>query len=87
MRFALENIHFPADEQALLQARRRLVFEELLTLQIGLLRLKARARTQTAAQMNQDDSEAFFALLPFSPPVHNGALFQNACVICVLKHR
>lgn len=67
VRFALENIHFPADEQALLQARRRLVFEELLTLQIGLLRLKARARTQTAAQMNQDDSEAFFALLPFSP--------------------
>lgn len=67
VRFALKNIHFPADEQALLQARRRLVFEELLTLQIGLLRLKARARTQTAAQMNQDDSEAFFALLPFSP--------------------
>lgn len=67
VRFALKNIHFPADDQALLQARRRLVFEELLTLQIGLLRLKARARTQTAAQMNQDDSEAFFALLPFSP--------------------
>ena len=67
VRFALENIHFPADEQALLRARRRLVFEELLTLQIGLLRLKARARTQTALRVTQDNSEAFFALLPFSP--------------------
>lgn len=67
LRFAMENIHFPADEEALLHARRRLVFEELLTLQLGLLRLKARTRTQTALQAVQDYSEAFFALLPFSP--------------------
>lgn len=67
LRFAMENIHFPADEEALLRARRRLVFEELLTLQLGLLRLKARMRTQTALQAVQDYSEAFFALLPFSP--------------------
>lgn len=67
LRFAMENIHFPADEEALLRARRRLVFEELLTLQLGLLRLKARTRTQTALQAVQDYSEAFFALLPFSP--------------------
>lgn len=67
LRFAMENIHFPADEEALLRARRRLVFEELLTLQLGLLRLKARTRTQTALQAVQDYSEAFFAFLPFSP--------------------
>lgn len=67
VRFAIENIHFPADDESLQRARRRLVFEELLTLQLGLLRLKARTRTQTAAQAAQDYSEAFFALLPFSP--------------------
>lgn len=67
LRFAMENIHFPADEEALLRARGRLVFEELLTLQLGLLRLKARTRTETALQAVQDYSEAFFALLPFSP--------------------
>lgn len=67
LRFALENIHFPADEEALLRARRRLVFEELLTLQLGLLRLKARTRVRTAARAVRDSSEDFFALLPFSP--------------------
>lgn len=67
VRFAIENIHFPADDESLQRARRRLVFEELLTLQLGLLRLKARTRTQTAVQAAQDYSEAFFALLPFSP--------------------
>ena len=38
-RYALDNIHFPADHRALSVARRRLVFEELLLLQLGLLRL------------------------------------------------
>ncbi len=32
-RYALDNIHFPADHRALSVARRRLVFEELLLLQ------------------------------------------------------
>lgn len=67
LRFAIENIHFPADEEALQCARRRLVFEELLTLQLGLLRLKARARKQTSARASTDYSSDFYALLPFSP--------------------
>lgn len=67
LRFAIENIHFPADEEALKRARGRLVFEELLTLQLGLLRLKARARKQTAVRAAQDFSRDFFALLPFAP--------------------
>lgn len=67
LRFAVENIHFPADHRALTRARERLVFEELLTLQLGLMRLKARARTQTALRVEQDYSEAFFTMLPFAP--------------------
>ncbi len=66
-RFALENIHFPASHMNLAVARRRLVFEELLLLQLGLLRLKGRTRAETGAVMEQDYSEEFFALLPFSP--------------------
>jgi ATP-dependent DNA helicase RecG len=38
--YALENIHYPADARRLREARYRLVFEELLTLQTGLLTLK-----------------------------------------------
>lgn len=67
LRFAVENIHFPADHEALVRARERLVFEELLTLQLGLMRLKARTRTQTALRAEWDYSEAFFAQLPFAP--------------------
>lgn len=42
LRFALQNIHFPKDQQALEQARRRLKFEELFLLQLSLLRQKYR---------------------------------------------
>ncbi|HKW79089.1 MAG TPA: ATP-dependent DNA helicase RecG [Candidatus Limnocylindria bacterium] len=34
---ALREVHFPSDENALAAARRRLAFDELLTLQLGLL--------------------------------------------------
>ena len=38
--FAVENIHFPIDNDSFFQARRRLVFEELFMLQLSLLRIK-----------------------------------------------
>ncbi len=38
--FAYENIHFPQNETALSIAKKRLVFEELLFLQLGLLGLR-----------------------------------------------
>ena len=34
--YALENIHFPQEKQKLLEAKYRLIFDELLTLQTGL---------------------------------------------------
>ncbi len=63
---AIYNIHFPCDNDALAAARRRLVFEELLVLQLGLLRLKGRARTATAVKIELDETAAFAALLPFT---------------------
>lgn len=38
--FAYENIHFPSNEEALTISRKRLIFEELLFLQLGLLGLR-----------------------------------------------
>ncbi len=38
--FALENIHFPQDQRHVLMSRFRLIFEELFTLQTGLLYIK-----------------------------------------------
>ena len=40
--YALRNVHFPADEEALAVARRRLVFEELFTLSCGMAFLRRR---------------------------------------------
>ncbi len=65
-RYALENIHFPADNTALATARRRLIFEELFVLQLGLLGLTNPARTQTGICISRDYSNEFAALLPFT---------------------
>lgn len=65
-RRALQQIHFPDDRVSLGEARRRLAFEELLVLQLGLLRLKGRNREDNAARMVIDDTAAFEKLLPFT---------------------
>ncbi len=62
---ALRNIHFPSDRETLDRARRRLVFEELLMMQLGLLRLKGRTRGETAAVVETDYTDEFARLLPF----------------------
>ena len=66
--FALRSIHFPPDHAALAEARRRLVFEELLLLQLGLLHLKGRSRAETGPAVSADHSPEFWELLPFAPP-------------------
>lgn len=63
---ALENIHFPESQSALQEARKRLVFEELLFLQLGLQVLKYRSRTSTQIQMKRDFTKEFQSLLPFT---------------------
>lgn len=67
LRFALEHIHFPASMEDLKTARKRLVFEEFLMLQLGLSQLKSRGRTENHYMLEQDDPEPFFSLLPFTP--------------------
>ncbi len=62
---ALRCIHSPESEDLLSEARRRLIFEELFLLELGLLRLRSKARKSTALSMKKDYSEDFFSLLPF----------------------
>ncbi len=42
IRYAIENIHYPSDRKRLMEAKYRLIFEELLFLQTGLLAIKRR---------------------------------------------
>ncbi len=65
-RYALENIHCPADHESLETARRRLVFEELLLLQLGLLGIKGRSLTTTGVRISQSYTNEFCATLPFT---------------------
>lgn len=65
-RYALENIHFPTDGEALKTARRRLIFEELFLLQLGLFRLKSPAKTTTSIAVTTDYTAEFARHLPFA---------------------
>ncbi len=62
---ALRNIHFPKSEDMLSEARRRLIFEELFLLELGLLRMKTKSRQSTALSMEKDYTDEFRSLLPF----------------------
>ncbi|WP_028510114.1 ATP-dependent DNA helicase RecG [Ruminococcus sp. NK3A76] len=63
--YALENIHFPKDMNTCAIAKKRLVFDELLTLSLGMRLLKSRSREQSGCVMKQCDITEFYSSLPF----------------------
>ncbi len=64
---AMRNIHFPNSFELLAAARKRLIFEELLTLQLGLMKLKSKKRRESHIRIINDFTQEFLHLLPFSP--------------------
>lgn len=66
IRFALQNIHFPKDQDALAKASYRLKFEELFLLQLSLLKQKyIRSRAENGLMMpkvGKDFNDCFNAL-------------------------
>ena len=65
LKYAINNIHFPERIAALESARKRLVVEELLVLNLGLRSLKNRKRSVNRNLIVEDYSEQFESLLPF----------------------
>ncbi len=65
--FATRQIHFPTDEKNVEPARRRLIFDELLTLQLGLLKLKEKDVKGNSYKIKKDFTNEFYSLLPFTP--------------------
>lgn len=68
---ALRALHAPRDREELEQARRRLVFDEFLLLQLGLLRRRRQLRSRPAPHLDLDTGRgglvgSFLDLLPFS---------------------
>ena len=64
--YAYEQIHFPGSEEELAIARRRLVFEELFLLAIGLKKLRRRRDDLTCAPWGDTDLADFYGQLPFA---------------------
>ncbi len=65
--FAIRQIHFPDSEKNIALARKRLIFEELLTLQLGLLKLKSKKSVKNTLRIENDYTKEFYSLLPFVP--------------------
>lgn len=64
--WSLKNIHFPETNNAAEIARRRIAFEELLKLQLGMLMLKIRKKKTTSYIMDKStDMSDFYSALPF----------------------
>ena len=77
---ALAEIHFPSSMEKALEARRRLAFDELLQLQLGLAMHKTKSSTDTAIPMNADtDMSEFFSALPFEMTDSQKSAAEEIC--------
>lgn len=63
--FSFEQIHFPTSMENMTMARRRLVFEELLLLQLGLFSIKGSNSGQNGIRFSPVDLGPFLESLPF----------------------
>lgn len=64
-KFAISRIHFPKSFEEVKIAKKRLVFEELLVLQLGLLKLRGRKREESAFKITKDYTKKFIESMPF----------------------
>ena len=64
--FSYRTIHFPNSWEDLQKARRRLMFEELFCLNLGLTLIRGRRSQQEAIPFKIQNLEAFTSSLPFS---------------------
>lgn len=83
---ALRAVHFPKSEKELFLAKRRLIFEELLLLQLGLLGEKSTGGSRTSEPLEKDYSEEFFKTLPFEPTnAQKRAVSEAVADMCTKK--
>ena len=79
---ALQALHAPKDRESLDQGRRRLVFDEFLLLQLGLLRRRQVLRSRTGPALDLQSSAdglvgEFMELLPFRFTAAQQRVFQE----------
>lgn len=62
---AVYKIHFPESESDVMEARKRLIFEEFLSLQLGMQMFKIRNKRLSGAVLKNLEVEEFLQSLPF----------------------
>ena len=67
VRFAYENIHFPADFASLAQARRRFMFEELFAVAVLSAFRRRLSESVDGIRFEPCDMGVFYGSLPFAP--------------------
>ncbi len=65
--YAYKNIHFPESAHAADISRRRLGFDELLTMQCAMMLMKRGTKETAGCSMKMTDISVFFKSLPFEP--------------------
>lgn len=63
--FAISNMHFPRNAKKVLQSRYRLVFDELFTLETGLMYMKSDDSDVTGISIDVSKGDEFISKLPF----------------------
>ncbi|ABB34980.1 ATP-dependent DNA helicase RecG [Synechococcus sp. CC9605] len=79
---SLQALHAPKDRESLDQGRRRLVFDEFLLMQLGLLRRRQALRSRTGPDLDLQSSSSglvgeFMDLLPFRFTAAQQRVFQE----------
>lgn len=62
---AVRQLHMPQSHDLLLEARRRMVFEELFIFQLGLMKLRGNQKSSTPVRVSRDFTSDFCQKLPF----------------------
>lgn len=63
--FAISNMHFPSNAKKVLQSRYRLVFDELFTLETGLMYMKGAYGEVRGISIDISEGDKFISRLPF----------------------
>ena len=63
--FAISSMHFPSNAKKVLQSRYRLVFDELFTLETGLMYMKSDDSDVTGISIDVSKGDEFISKLPF----------------------
>lgn len=63
--FAISSMHFPSNAKKVLQSRYRLVFDELFTLETGLMYMKGAYGEVRGISIDVSEGDKFISKLPF----------------------